>query len=191
MSGGQRTSSIISTCSTDSNNYPQYITLNFADLPVAIRWLKLPRSDAGIDSHRALKPVLRVWHRQLSHTHRHTHTPLIKVGRGIWWIRNFKHLSTLPVSRLCLIKMIEGLEHVWSPNQFTFKIQFCTCKTLILQLYAPPPRASVLWGWRLIYTSCWRKYCWFSALSFYSQINSNKFSQLHHAVWCMKAFFFL
>lgn len=53
------------------------------------------------------------------------------LGRGIWWIQNFKHLSAVPVSRLCLIKMMEGLENVWSSNPFTLKIQFCTCETLI------------------------------------------------------------
>lgn len=114
-----------------------------------------------------IKPVQREQHQQLEAlpppTLTHICVPLIKVGRCILWIKNFKHLSTPPVSLLFLIKMIEGLENVWSPNQFAFKIQFCTCKTLILELFASP----AMQGRKLISTSCWRNCCWFSSLHFW------------------------
>lgn len=107
---------------------------------------KITSVHADIYSYHTLQPVLSKSFTPAAGApiySSHTHTLLIKVGRCIWWIQNFKHLSTLPVSQLFLIKMIEGLENVWSPNQFTFKIQFCTCKTLISELYAFPSLAGM------------------------------------------------
>lgn len=123
-----------------TNYRQQHTILNFADLtwPRIIYKVKLPPKMRKSTAITVLQPVPRALHQQLRTLPPPRHTPLIKVGRCIWWIQNFKHLSTPPVSRLRLIKMIEGRENVWSPNQFTFKIQFCTCKTLILELCAFP-----------------------------------------------------
>lgn len=58
---GHHHSSIISTCSIDSNNYPQqYITLNFCWPHRGLGWVRIITEHAEICSYHTLQPVLSV-----------------------------------------------------------------------------------------------------------------------------------